>query len=132
MDDVPQIDLSKIQFPSDELTVKAIRRLWPESVDTEKEVELFTDEGYHGGPGELLWSMLVMERDLARATFGAEYGREPEILYADHDVSLVADDLRKRYIEFGIASGQHHASQLIRGIESQASAQARQHFPPRP
>jgi hypothetical protein len=130
MADSPEIDLSKIEFPSDRVTIKDIRRLWPEAVDTGKRVDLFS-KPVGGGAGEMLFSMLTMERDLAKATFGLKLGREPAIPYADDDVKLLADDLSQVYTRYGIADGPSSAKELIRGIESQALAQAQQHIPPR-
>lgn len=135
MAESPEIDVTKIDFPSDELTIKAIRQRWPKSIDKRE------DNPYVDGiprllaqpTGEELFSMLKMERDLATATFNMELGREPpDLSYADFSIKSLAEDLSKLYIEFGLASGQHHADQLIRSIESQAVAQARQHTPPRP
>jgi hypothetical protein len=127
----PEIDLTKIEFPSDVMTIKAIRRLWPVAVDTGEKVDLFS-RPVGGRAGEMLSNMLTMERDLAKATFGLEFGREPNITYADDDVKLLAEDLSKLYTRYGIADGPNSAKELIRNIESQAVAQARQHTPPRP
>jgi hypothetical protein len=134
MAESPEIDFTKMDFPSDGLTIKAIRQRWPQAVDTRKDDPYSDVTPRPLGPpaGEMLHNMLRMERDLAKATFGLEFGREPDIAYADHDVKLLAEDLSELYITFGVASGQHHASQLIRSIESQATAQTRQHIPPRP
>jgi hypothetical protein len=133
MSESPEVDVTKIDFPSDGLTIKAIRRRWPESVDARRD-----DPYRHGIPmpfaspvGELLHNMLVMERDLAKTTFGLEFGMEPEIDYAGDDIKLLSDDLSKLYVEIGIATGQHHADQIIRSIQSQVVAQARQYLPPR-
>jgi hypothetical protein len=127
----PEIDLTKMVFPSDGMSIKAMRRLWPEAVDTGERVNLFSNPT-GGRAGEILFTMLMMERDLARAMFGLEFGREPSIMYADDDVKLLAEDLSHLYTRVGIADGSISAKELIRGIESQAVAQARQHTPPRP
>lgn len=131
MPESPKVDFTKMEFPSDGMTIKAIRRLWPEAVDTGDAVDLFS-RPVGGRAGELLFSMLTMERGLAEATFGLEFGREPDIDYADHDVQVLAEDLSELYIRFGIADGPQTAKELIRSIESQATAQAREHIPDRP
>lgn len=131
MAESPEIDLTKIEFPSDGMTIKAIRQIWPEAVDTGKTVDLFS-RPVGGRAGEMLFNVLTMERDLAKATFGLEFGREPDIAYADDDVKLLAEDLSQLYTRYGIADGPNSAKELIRSIETQAIEQARQHVPPRP
>lgn len=134
MAEYPDIDVTKIDFPSDGLTIKAIRHRWPLSIDTREDdpYSLGIPKPFGPPTGELIHNMLVMERDFAKATFGLEFGRSPQIIYADNDLKTLTDDLGKAYIEFGLASGPHHAEQLVRSIESQAIAQARQHTGPRP
>lgn len=131
MADGPEIDLTRIEFPSDGMTIKDIRRIWPVAVDTGENVDLFS-RPVGGRAGEILFSMLTMERDLAKATYGLELGRKPDISYADNDVKLLVEDLSEIYIRVGLGSGPHHAGQLIRSIESQAVSQARQHTGKRP
>lgn len=131
MTDSPQLDATKVAFPSDQLSIKDIRRIWPESVDTGAEVVLFSSSA---GAADMLYAMLTMERDLAKATFDQNFGKDTfsTITYADGNVAALKEDLSESYIKYGLAKGQSSADQLIRRIEAQANAQAQQHLPPRP
>ena len=95
----PHIDLLKIAFPTDNLTIKAIRQQFPE-IDGDRLYD-FDDIELPG--------MLSLERDLATAAFDAVLGRRT--------VDITVEDRRmlgKVYVRYGLASGPHHAKQLIR------------------
>lgn len=66
----PRIDLLKIAFPTDNLTIKAIRERFPQ-----------IDAGKHGRSLERieLQGMLSLERDLAKTAFDAVLKRGPSI-----------------------------------------------------
>ena len=71
--------------------------------------------------------MLSLEHDLATAAFDAVLGRRT--------VDITVEDRRmlgKVYIRYGLASGPHHAKQLIRAFQQAAADQAREHLPDQP
>lgn len=127
MAESPEIDLTKIAFPSDGMTLKDIRRIWPDFVDA-GEVTIFSR---NVGPADWVFAMLTMERDLARATYALKLGSNNKCVHSDN-VTELGEDLSGLYVEYGIANGPSTANELIRGIESQANMQASQHLPPRP
>jgi hypothetical protein len=127
----PQIDFTKMDFPSDGLTIGTLRRVHPEQVDTGEDINLFSKD-YGGSAGDMVTGMLGAERDLAAAAFNRALGK-PAPAPLDKDMlEGFAEAMTQDYIRYGIASGPHHAEQLIRGIESQAAEQARQHGGRRP
>lgn len=127
----PQIDLTKIDFPSDRLTIGTLRRVHPEQVDTGEDIDLFSKD-FGGAAGDMVTGMLIAERDIATAAFNRALGiPAPPPLDKDMLEGL-AEAVTEDYIRYRIASGKHHAEQLIRGIESQATEQARGHLGRRP
>jgi hypothetical protein len=130
MAETPSIDLTKIDFPSDGLTIKTLRRLYPQHIDSEPEAcaNLFKD-GFKDGaelPGGKLLTMLDAERFVADAAFVKACGVQCEPVYLE-DAARSAAHAAELYLHYGLASGPQHAQQLVRGIESQAAEQARQH-----
>jgi hypothetical protein len=59
--------------------------------------------------------MLFCERLVLTFAFAGARGMEPPKL----DLSSFREDLIKQYIRYDIASGIHHAEQLIRDVERQ-------------
>ena len=125
----PEIDLTKLNFPSDGLTLGTLRRLHPEHINTRESVELLPKLLEH--VDEDVSTMMHAERFLANAAFHISFGGpvHPENIELLKDY---AKELSKSYVRHRIASGPHHAEQLIRGIEIQASEQARQYTGRRP
>ena len=106
----PQIDLTKIELPSDKLTLKALRTAFPD--DEQLRVAL-----------EDIRCMMDAESRFARSVFQAALrGRptRPEIRKS----YLEDDGLAQAYIEYGVAKGLNHADELLRNVEAQADAQA--------
>mgnify|MGYP001079831493 CR=1 FL=1 len=126
----PEIDLTKIAFPSDGLTFGALRRVHPELIDAYESVEtgptLLEEQA-----GEKLSHMLHSERLLANAAFHISFGGpvHPENVIL---INEYKKELGETYIAYGIATGRHHADQLIRDIEAQAVEQAGRHGGRRP
>lgn len=120
VDQPPDIDLAKIDFPSDRLTIKTLRTIYPSEVDSER-VEIFKDQ-YGGCGGADVGGMLQVERELATVAFNRVLEKN-----WSSDILEFKPDLAELYIRYGIASGQYHADQLIRDFESQATEQARKH-----
>lgn len=70
-----------------------------------------------------LGGVIDAERVIASIAFKQTMGQPltiEEAKYAESDYSALADE----YIDLGLASGEHHADQLLRDIERQAVAQA--------
>src|SRR5262245_44802504 len=109
----PEIDLTKIAFPSDSLTIKRLRELVPNRIDDDTFVGLSRwDE---------IDAHLSFEREIAERTFDKARGKPLKHAFEDGDLrEMVAEGL----IAYGLATGPHHAEELIREIESQAAAQA--------
>jgi hypothetical protein len=119
-----KIDFTKIEFPSDGLTIKVLRRVHRDQIDAERLPTFFTDRERGGSAEDVLTDLLYCERALAEAAFDRHLGRLP----ADPlGVEGFAEELTRLYVRYGIASGEHHAEQLIRSFESHAIAQAREH-----
>ena len=113
-DPEPHLDLLKVPFPTDSLTIKAIRQRFPE-IDADN-LNDFDDIELPG--------MLSLERDLAKAAFDEVLGRRT--------VDIALEDRRmliKVYMRYGLASGPFHAKQLIRAFQQAAADQAREHLP---
>jgi hypothetical protein len=116
-DPKPHIDLLKIDFPTDRLTIKAIRRRFPE-IDADR-LNDFDDIELDG--------LLSLERDLARAAFDAVLGRRTVAMSGEEEEILAGV-----YARYGLTSGPNHAEQLIRAFQKAAADQARQHLPDQP
>ena len=115
----PEIDYDRIDYPSDEVTLKQLRT---------RNVELTLD-------GEAIEDMHDWEKEFARIGFLRELGNTKELdaLVAEMDTIAHADvgvspleHLSSCYVRFGIADGSETARQLIRRLESQGSEQAKQ------
>jgi hypothetical protein len=128
----PQIDLDRLDYPSDAITIRHLRRLFPQ--------EFLGHQAESGTPNSLDPSdngiafdhMLMFERELAARSFDKALGRKEK-----HDPITTDEELRE-YLEgfyttgFQIAQGPQHARQMLRDLESAAAEQARQHSPGRP
>jgi hypothetical protein len=131
----PAIDFTLIDFPTDHLTVKDLRKRWPHGFDTSPPPGQRFDDGEIGlrlGPyrrknlDDILGSTIDTERELAELAFCATLGREPpEPLRGDGRRDESAELLAHTYVGYGLATGDHHAMELIRDIEAQGAAQAR-------
>jgi hypothetical protein len=126
----PKIDFTQIQFPSDKLTIGMLRKAWPETADIDRETD-FGRAGYRSYvrqslDGVLGEGLLDPERLLAERTFKAMLGLPIDEKRIDSRDVLIKD-LRREYLFLGIARGKHEVRALIRSIEEQAEAQARQY-----
>jgi hypothetical protein len=128
-DPTPQIDFSQIEFPSDRLTIRDLRRAFPHAFDLPgQEAHRSQERGYgRQSVGDALDGIIDAERLLAGRAFkealGEPYSND-EAAQARWDIieGLVSD-----YRRAGLASGEHQSNELIRGIESQAADQAQRH-----
>jgi hypothetical protein len=118
------INLSAIHFPSDSLTIGAVRKLHRDKFDGDVNPTFF-HELPRSGADRSIGLMLFIERALARIAFDTALG-EPltELLTRDEFVG----DLAELYARYGIANGPHHAQQLVRTFEAEATSQARHTF----
>jgi hypothetical protein len=135
------IKFAQIKFPSDQLTIGELRRLFPRSFDesTWKQGE-YTDTvnsrpyGRQGLEGDL--GMLIdYERVLASVAFKQAVGEsETTLLPLERRLSFkeLTERLANFYVEIGLSSGMQHARQLVREITKQAKSQAQNHLSTRP
>jgi hypothetical protein len=119
----PQIDFARIDFPSDALTLKRLRQLHPE-FEAPRSWEAI-------GAGILehlnrtnVPALVAHERRLARNSFETALGRKSTLLLGNFERA----DLVAMYVEYGLASGVHHANQLLRAVEEAGARQAREHM----
>lgn len=129
MADELSIDMGKINFPSDKLTFGVIRRLHADQVDTNYETRTLFDTEKPGSAGDSISHMLFAERMVAEGAFLQAIGHPRDPVYIE-DQKCYAAEASELYIRYGIASGPHHAQQLIRDVEAQAQTLAR-HSPGR-
>jgi len=117
----PQLDLTKISFPTDRLSIKDLRNLFPEKFDM---VDGRVQFSGFGRVGDDLEATLQLERHVARSVFDAAMGRASSIFMASDPLDA-KEMLAQSFIEYRLASGPHHAEQLVRNIEEQAVDQAK-------
>jgi hypothetical protein len=114
---LPQIDYTRVHFPSDSVTIGKLRAVNPLRLDVD-EPRLIDVVG-----------MLTVERSLARQAFDATLSRviPDENDYLSGRNALVGD-LASNYKTYGLARGPKTAMQLIKAFEAEAAAQACEHL----
>jgi hypothetical protein len=140
-DESPKIDYGQIDFPSDRLTFKQIRAL----ASKPTYADFPSLEGYLFDHVTGLATMHYIEKNFADVGFAKGTGdpkrieeailklnagwrdNEPDVVYDEalatqDSVDSLADDYQK----FGIADGPETAKQLVRRLEDNAAAQARE------
>ena len=124
------IDLTQIEFPTDKLTVKVLRRAYPEGFDVEpppdRVVMPFRRPLHRMSLDNVLSSIVNSERILAEMAFKAAMGQSVEGDDRQGGREIIIEDLGNDYIRLGLARGEHEAREMMGSIESQAAAQARQ------
>ncbi len=132
----PQLDLTKIAFPSDSLTVKKLREVLPRYFDNPSRGPFVEANGE--------WeAMLSFERWIAELAFDAARGEtisqfdamrgltlSQSIQRRRNELESYKEDLQELYVKYGLASGPHHVEQLVRDIETQAQNQAQSQSSP--
>ena len=113
----PELDLTKLDFPTDALTVKQLRQLFPKSFDHTNQQEKLPR----------IPPLLADERGVAEFAFAEALGRLSPDAQADH--YNCKQELVKDYVRYGMATGPQQARQLIRDLEAAAAELARQHMP---
>lgn len=128
----PEIDFTQIQFPTDRLTIKSLRERFPDVFDVEPPEDRFITLPLRTLPRQsldtLLTATLDFERILAEDVFRKEL-RLPKMrlpVLGGRRADLI-DSLANSYVSLGVARGKHEARQMLRDVEAQAVAQARQH-----
>lgn len=133
-DPEPSIDFTQIEFPSDGLTVKDMRKAIPNGFDLP-----LPEQNAHNAVGWLrrrslesvLGGTIDTEREIAALAFYAALGREPPPKNKGESLERklgprwqAAEALIGDYQILGLASGEHQGEEMIRKIEAQAAAQA--------
>jgi hypothetical protein len=114
----PHIEFSLIPFPSDELSIRRLRDRFPKSFDrTNDDIRFFRSAV------DDVDVMMKIEGQLARKSFHDALGRETKAPGWGWEQARA--NLTDLYVQFGLASGPHHAEQLIREFEHTAADQAR-------
>ena len=117
----PQIDLDRLDYPSDGLSLKHLRGLFPEEFRGYRVRESsFLGPSDHGIE---LDTMLNFERLLAKRAFNQTLER-PEGNDSFTPSQEVREHLQELYKQFMLAEGLYHAQQLIRDLERRATEQA--------
>lgn len=126
---VDTIDLTRIAFPSDALTVDTIRKAFPKSFDvpsTPEELVCLNEDSMFmniRGVQCTFGGLIRMERHLAIIAYKAASSSplsEDESCMGREEIVA---DLKGYYSKLGLARGQREASHLIDRIETQAKSQ---------
>jgi hypothetical protein len=141
--DLPEIDFSRISFPSDRLTIKAVRDWVGQKYGAKRFDKALIDRADHAESDEYknlftarsgVIDLMAGERELARNAFVAALdGYKPRRI-GRQDIDKAGDRRGTRdvlhidYQRFGLSSGPKQTALLIREIESQAVAQAEEHL----
>jgi hypothetical protein len=121
----PRIEFSWIDYPSDKLTIQAIRTRdpegWQQELPTFLSAKVWIDRD---SLGSLLW----LERALAHKAFNNRLGLPDPHPDPDWDRSELIRMLADDYQRYHMTTGIKHTEELVRGIENQAVAQAEKHL----
>lgn len=126
----PSVDFQKITFPSDALTIGAIRAAQGRAerfsfAEYDRSSEDAQRQGIDG-----LYDMFMRERQFARVAFEkAVAGRDPHSFdvsdaWTRKDQDVAAYQLNEDYRNYGLSRGDNETRHLIRNIERAAAAQA--------
>jgi hypothetical protein len=113
----PEIDFSQLSFPSDKLTIGAIRAAQP-----------FRFRGDDANFMDIS-GLITAERWLARKAYAAALGQPDP--YGDSDMTDragVIAALADEYARLGLSSGAMHTREIVRAFETEAAEQAKQHI----
>src|SRR5947209_4593333 len=126
----PAIDFTRLSFPSDDLSIKHLRAVEAKSPAhingfAQEDPAFFEREGSIADVA----SILLLERALAHKAFAAALGRpDPHADDEEFTRSEVIRMLGDCYKDYGLSSGSKHTQEMIRNIEAQAVAQAKEHL----
>lgn len=126
-DNLPK--LASLDFPSDRLTLGALRRRFPDlfdqpsNDDSLSECPFLTDDRGRGfGMRDRLYALLDTERQVALNALVAAQGKTRDDWFQSPQEEWRT--LAELYHEYGIAQGPEHAGQLIRDLEQAAASLA--------
>lgn len=129
----PAIDFTAIEFPTDALTIKALRKHRPHAFDVPPpdDYRFNLRSGYYERStlDSMLASTLDWERMLAEVVFRETLGLSKlnDLPVAENHRNQIIKSLCSDYVFLGMASGKHQAREMLRRVENQAEEQARQH-----
>src|SRR5581483_7356894 len=115
----PIIDLEKVDFPSDALTIRTLRRAHVEEFDGTLGSKFFRHHGRWAADATI-GLMIFIERFLATDAFEAALGLPRTADVCADDKEAHVEELEAFYTRYGLAEGPAAARELIRGIERQA------------
>ncbi len=118
------VDLTAISFPSDELTVGALRRLYPARLDAPLPT-FFDSEPHYNSAAYVLGNLLAKERTLTMDAYNRVAQQGWKEIAPEFGHHAFPADLEDSYVELGLATGLKSATQLVRGIETQGAGQVR-------
>ena len=130
-----ELDFSGLRFPSDSLTIGALRRTHRELFDlgvqsgstADDQPQFFFQPDKPGHAQEQLAYMLYIERILAANAYAQQVGIAPPPIHVG--LNELEDQLTELYLHHDLAKGPQHAAELLRDLERQgrslAAAQAR-------
>lgn len=119
------LDFSGFTFPSDGLTIGALREKHRElfdkgfSMEEDAQPRFFFDPTFSG---EIVANILFCERLVATCAYAEARGMR----WPDCEIEGIRGFLLTHYPRYGLASGPQHAEQLIRDIEGQGTELAKQ------
>jgi hypothetical protein len=134
------LDFSLIRFPSDSLTLGALRARFPELIDRAPGVPFF-NKPKEAGLADLIWcERVVAEHGVGGGVHLVIYGGGKDAARdssgydsaLDEEYRGSVESLREAYVTFGLASGPESAQQLIRSIETQVAELSESRVSPRP
>ena len=127
----PAIDFTQLPFPSDNLTVAGLRKVYPHSFDLPARIPALKFEtAIEYGRASLektLGGVIDAERMVASLAFKQALGLVLTESESRRSRESLLESLASEYVTLGLAAGEHHADQLVRDIEAQATTQARSH-----
>jgi hypothetical protein len=134
--ETPVIDFTRITFPSDRLTIKAVRdAIGRDRGPNRLDMVLLEPLGSHLFESKTgLADFLALERELARNAFTAALEGYKPARIGRQDLEKagerrgISDCLNIKYRQFRLASGPKQSAQLVRDIEKQAVVQAQEHL----
>jgi hypothetical protein len=126
-----KLDLTRVHFPSDLVTILSVRQRYPELFDCGLGNGFVSQPEYFlrhepQNPAEIgLGDMLWCERQIVGHAYAVAKGlRIPEIMA--RDVEVYRESLANHCRELGLASGEHEAGEMIRDLERQGRLLATQ------
>jgi len=121
-----RLDMSGLSFPSDKISIEMLRRHHPASFDVgfgsgkEAQPKFFFIPEKTDHAESVLANMLFCERLVAASAYADARG----IDRPEDELDEFKEELVELYLRYQLATGKHHAAELIRDIERQGAALA--------